>query len=587
MSKKKERILLWLLTLVYAVIAFVNLGDTAVPQTRWEGTANQQVTYDLPEDAVPVEIWHYGGISNANVGVYAVEAGEGSLVATAEVIYDNMFRWHITELEPAQSEGNKYVLKMYGDVWLNELIFVDAEGNAIVPEAMTFYDGASYVDTEDILCLVDEHDLKPERPTAQNGMYFDELYHGRTALEHLEGMTPYENSHPPLGKILIMVGIALFGMTPFGWRFSGAFLGVLMVPVFYMLLKRITKSQKWSFFGTALFTFDFMHYAQTRLATIDVFVVFFIMLMYYFMLRYIQRDFYAENQKKNYMYLGLSGVCFGLGAATKWTGIYAGGGLAVIFFAHIIKKIIARRRIVKAGDENLMEHTAACTRTVIKTLLFCVLTFIVIPVGIYLASYLPYMLCETPYSLEDIWKVQEFMFGYHSGLTATHGFSSQWYSWPLDVRPIWYYMGTRLPEGAIASIASFGNPVVWWSSFVGLVALIITRLRGTIRNKKAATFVLIGFAAQFLPWVLVSRATFIYHYFPSVPFIVMALTMVMQHWEERGGPLAAKTAKIVGVALPIIAVALFAMFYPILSGVPVSREYASLLTWFHSWTFFV
>ena len=48
-------------------------------------------------------------------------------------------------------------------------------------------------------------------------------------------MPVYETTHPPLGKDLIMVGIALFGMTAFGWRFAGTLFGVLLVPLAVVL----------------------------------------------------------------------------------------------------------------------------------------------------------------------------------------------------------------------------------------------------------------------------------------------------------------------------------------------------------------
>ena len=71
------------------------------------------------------------------------------------------------------------------------------------------------------------------------GMYFDELYHGRTAYEHLHGIAPYENSHPPLGKIFIMLGIAIFGMNAFGWRIIGTLFGIAMVPIMYAFGKKL------------------------------------------------------------------------------------------------------------------------------------------------------------------------------------------------------------------------------------------------------------------------------------------------------------------------------------------------------------
>ena len=59
-------------------------------------------------------------------------------------------------------------------------------------------------------------------------MYFDEIYHGRTGYEMLHRMTAYETTHPPLGKDFIMLGIAIFGMTAFGWRCAGTLFGVML-----------------------------------------------------------------------------------------------------------------------------------------------------------------------------------------------------------------------------------------------------------------------------------------------------------------------------------------------------------------------
>lgn len=78
--------------------------------------------------------------------------------------------------------------------------------------------------------LFDEQETVPEKTTYYDSAYFDEIYHPRTAWEHIRGIEPYEISHPPLGKLIMGVGIRLFGMTPFGWRFMGTLFGVGMLP---------------------------------------------------------------------------------------------------------------------------------------------------------------------------------------------------------------------------------------------------------------------------------------------------------------------------------------------------------------------
>jgi len=582
---KRERLLLWGLTAVYAIAAFVNLGDFRAPETVFALKDGQQAVVTLPEGSRPAAVWAYANICQGKLGVYAASEGTGTLAATVDLGYDHMFRWTVTGLEGETAE--RFSLKAFGDCKVNEIVFVDSAGNAIAPERVSFYDGTAYVDAAEAQKAFDEQDKKPLRPSEQNGMYFDELYHARTAYEHLHGLKPYENSHPPLGKVFIMAGIAVFGMTPFGWRFAGTLFGVFMLPALYLLVRRVTKSPKWAFFAAALLAVDFMHFTQTRIATIDVFVTFFIILMYYFMFRYYELDWNEVGLKRTLFPLGMAGVCFGLGAACKWTGIYAGMGLAVILSIVLFRRVSERRRALKAGDEAAISRTEGTAKNVVLTLAFCVGAYIVVPAAIYLLSYLPYFLCaESPYDLQGVWGVQEFMFNYHSKLTATHPYESRWFTWPLSIRPIWYYQGKFLPEDVVESIVAFGNPAVWWTGAFGLVTLIVQRARRTAWDSAAATFALVGFAAQFVPWVLITRATFIYHYFPSVPFVILALTLSLMAWEKRSA-LGADAARLLRFVLPMAALALFIAFYPIIAGMEVPRWYASNLRWFPSWTFFI
>ena len=68
------------------------------------------------------------------------------------------------------------------------------------------------------------------------------------------------------------------------------------------------------------------------------------------------------------------------------------------------------------------------------------------------------------------------MFNYHSGLEATHPYSSSWYQWPTMVRPIWYYSG-YVTDAVKEGISAFGNPLVWWGgipAFLYVLYLLVT-----------------------------------------------------------------------------------------------------------------
>ena len=91
----------------------------------------------------------------------------------------------------------------------------------------------------------------------------------------------------------------------------------------------------------------------------------------------------------------------------------------------------------------------------------------------------------------------------------------------------------------------------------------------------------IGFASQFLPWVLVPRSTFIYHYFASVPFIILASALVFERFEK----IDKYAARITGVILMSAALVVFIMFYPLESGYPCDYDYALMLRWFDWYNF--
>lgn len=602
------------ITAIYAVIAFINLGTTQVPETYWRGTTNASVVMDFGEIKTISQIWVYGGICDGAVEFAPAEAADTS-VSEVSINYDVMYRWSVTSLNNTFTTDKLIMKVTSGNVWINELAFIDAEGNVVTPMIETVdeqitdasdiliqekYDEIAADQKSSVRHLFDENNLVPANPSSNNGMYFDELYHGRTAYEHLNGMTVYEFTHPPLGKILISLGIAVFGMNPFGWRCVGTLIGVLMLPVFYALAKRMFKRSEFALFATTLFAFDFMHFVQTRISTIDVYSVFFVLLMYYFMFEYWQMNFYTDGLKKTLRPLGLCGLFFGLGAASKWTCIYAGVGLAVLLFMSLYRRVneyyLARSALKQSVPDtpeyeqaqHYVKKTERLPRNILYTILFCVGVFVIVPGIIYFFSYIPFPFFkfdDMGSTVSSFVDMQKSMFRYHSTLEARHPFESTWMSWLVDGRPIWYYAGANefLPGTQVASIAAFGNPVVWWAGLIGVVLLIYYSIQKKFTDK-IAIFILVGFASQLMPWMLVTRASFIYHYFGSVPFIILALTYVLlQLWNEEK-----YRSKVKGIMifLVIATIVLFVFFYPILSGMPVPDWYAKLLEWFPSWRFY-
>ncbi len=600
-------------TLIYAVVAFMNLGSTQIPGTYYNMDGDEIVVeFEQPEDISSLR--YFSSLGTGTFSISYSEDGEGYIPAMTDVTETqddgstetttkplnveheatNMYEWEFYNT----SFTAKYVSIGVDEPGLRmlEMGFCDADGNAVPVKSVT----NTNPDAErgnPASNMFDEQQFVPQRTYYMNEMYFDEVYHARTAYENINHIKPYEITHPPLGKIILGIGIRIFGMNPFGWRVMGTLFGVLMLPLMYVFAKRIFKKTLYAFIPTALFALDFMHYTQTRIATIDSYSIFFIMLMYLFMYMYTETNYNRQPLKKSLLPLALCGVAFGLGASTKWLCIYAGGGLAVLLFIQLFKRYreyaYARQALADAEQEGMdagrREFLTSVSNGYFKktfiTLLWCVLFFIVVPLIIYLMSYIPYMTVqgEGAYTFADVLKNQEYMFHYHSTLNPehVHPFSSPWYLWPIDVRPVFFFQGKGYTDGTMSSMSSMGNPLIWWGGVAAVIALIVIRIcKG--RFGRRTLFLTIAALSQYLPWLLITRELYIYHYFATVPFLLLLMTVLAKYLIERTKH--GKKAVFIYLGACLV---LFVMFYPVTTGTVVDKAYSdTFLRWLPTWPFY-
>lgn len=539
----REKVRLAVLTLATLAVSLWGLGDLTAPKTGMTvyGVDTIPVTTESPAS----ELWVYPGINYGSGEVLVRDAATGTLLGQTTLNYGNPFCWQ-RMLLPANTGSYELVLS---DCTALEFSFRDESGAAMKPQGV---EGSR---------LFDEASKVPEIVSYRNSTYFDEIYHARTAYELGHRMPVYETTHPPLGKDIIWLGILLFGMTGFGWRVMGALFGAAMVPVFYLLARRLTRSPRMALLGAVLLALDGLRFVQTRVATIDVYATFFILLSAYFMVWYAQTAL-ARGVHHALLPMALCGVAFGLGCASKWTGIYAGAGLAILFFWVLWARW--RQGMPSIAHEAVLAVAGG------------VLFFVAVPLAIYLLSYLPYWLRQPDFSLADWWNCQLSMYRYHSQLEASHPFESRWYTWPLTLRPVWYYAGSAA-EGLRSTIAAVGNPVVWWGGTAGLTLLAGRQLTG--RGDRSGAAVLVLWLVQVLPWLLVSRCTFLYHYFPGFIFALMALVMMLESFQRKN----AKAARATSIALAVGAAVCFGLFYPVLSGIAVPAGWVEWLQWLPTW----
>lgn len=600
---KRDWLIMLAACLIYSVIALADLGSSVAPETAFVSSeSGQEAVFDLGESK-SFNLIYYPGIHWDTNNMFTVSSGDSldSMESfAAKAMPGDCFNWqtHTQASDitanpakfsgiPIQHEGR--YLKITADnigLYLYEIMAVDTSTGEKLPMTLISGDGEKLIDEQ---FVIDGH------PTWRDGMYFDEIYHARTGLEQLNSLrgeepsSIYEVSHPPLGKVFMTLSIAIFGMTPFAWRLPGAIAGVLMLPGMYMLGKLFTKKRHLAAMPMLLMALDCMHFAQTRIATIDSFVALFIIWATYFMFRYAYTNVYEKPFSKAMKYLFLSGLFMGLACASKWTGCYAGLGLAVIFFISLYRQVRAGKQAetyLYKQDALISKAAAAWKKTSIKTLLLCVLFFVIIPFAIYCLSFYP-VFAGTPggLTISKVLRANANMLSYHSasGLGADHPFASKWYMWPLSQKPIYYYSAPRI-DGTGSAIWSFGNPAVWWLSTAALIIIIASWVlkrcgkNNIIADDKdsCGMFIVIAYFAQYLPWVFVPRGTYIYHYFTALPFAIMALVFVLDRIDEKH----AKLSKILSYGIITLAALMFIGFFPYISGERVSTKWFDLMRWF-------
>ena len=588
---KKDYLIMAILTLLYSITAFSNLGSMNVPENGWYPKEEESVIIDMGKECDIERIYAHIGWIDRHIDSRKVERivnietssdGESFVPMETSLEIKKVFKWTACDIPMT----TRYIKLTPDDnrFYLNEIAFFGAtENEKFVPEKII-----SNNDTAKL--LIDEQDKVKYEFSWFDGTYFDEIYHPRTAYEYITDRYPYENTHPPLGKVIISWGIMLFGMNPFGWRFFGTLCGVLMVPLTYMMGKKMLKKTSWATLACVMFTFDFMHLSQTRLATIDSYTTFFVMGMYYFMYLFISRSFYNEGFKKTVTPLLLSGIFFGLGAATKWQGIYAGVGLCILFFATLIRRYLEYRKArlmlstpgaAKSEETDKLELIVKSFKPCAVKMIVCgVLFFVVIPSIIYFMSYLP-TLNNEGIKISYFFKNQQTMFNYHSTIEGKHPYMSSWWQWPIDQKPLYASSPNRMfiPKGTAMGITTFGNPLVWWLTIPSLIGALWLILKKKKADEALWTMIL-GFLAMYLPWTLVERSSFIYHFFPCVIFVVLMAVRLMKNWyEEKPSRLRVATITVYASCVVI----LFALFYPVLTGIPIPEAYAEALEWLPGW----
>jgi dolichyl-phosphate-mannose--protein O-mannosyl transferase len=232
------------------------------------------------------------------------------------------------------------------------------------------------------------------------------------------------------------------------------------------------------------------------------------------------------------------------------------------------------------------------------------LTLAIVPAIVYRLSWIYHLKIAPSYGF---WEMQKQILGYHSKVGGnvgdTHPYCSPWFTWPWMIRPVGYYFKNWQQDSkeTIIDVHAFGTPVLWWFSTLAILGTLLVvglwlwrigrdnRLRQVHLvaavnlvspiNLSVGSFIAIGYGANFFPWMLVSRCTYIYHYMGASLFSFLALAWVLDRvWQRPELHLRAIAPTVI-----LVCFGAFLFWSPLFFGFPLSREAFDLRMWMPSW----
>jgi dolichyl-phosphate-mannose--protein O-mannosyl transferase len=449
--------------------------------------------------------------------------------------------------------------------------------------------------------------------------------------------------HPPLGKWEIAMGIKAFGMDAFGWRISSVVAGTLVVTLTAVLAQLLFGSALWTAVAGLLMAVENLNVVMSRVGLLDIHLEFWIVLAFVLFLldrRWIDgRQAVAEGAIEGEPddpdpppdiatgeadaavavepetsplppppvvspiwrpWRFAAGAALGAAAAVKWSGAFA--LFAVVVLAYIWETTRRHR-----GDRTWLRSFG---RAVSRESFGIVLALLLAPIAIYMLTWIPWFhhfgwsWHAWVANMAATWDFHQHGIDWtkldpKTGLQVpTHPYYAHAGGWILLLRPISFYVknfGTSTEQ-----ILAIGNPFIFWMSVIALPYVLFAWRRA--RDWRGG-FLVVAFLGQYLPWFVQTRPTFFFYVLPLVPFMVLAVTWLARDASDATivvrepdtgevalhpdtGEPAISRAHVFRpfvVAYLIAVVAVFWLFWPILTAGRITDLHLRTIVWFRRW----
>lgn len=340
---------------------------------------------------------------------------------------------------------------------------------------------------------------------------------------------------PPLGKLLIAVGIKLCGDTPVGWRLMSAVFGSLTLVGVFLWVYLLAGEFSVSFVAAILTLLNNFLFVFSRAALMDNFLVGFMVWGLLTFTAALKLPFLSAKSRR--ILLLCCGAMFGFSCACKWNGVDALAGVAIMSLAILWAS--------KRSSNPEILALAGHLRSAGIGWIAC--SLLIVPLAAYSITFLPLLhSLDRPFTLHELYSMNLYIWKFHRAIVGNIFLVTPWYKWPFHLDPL----------RSLSYLV--GN---WYIMWVGLAALLVCARR--FGRSLPETLIVLLYAVNLAQWMVTPQSClFYYYYYPAALSLGIAIPLALQQFRER----------IFGARLCVVsalpAVLVFAYCYPRMAHLP-------------------
>lgn len=352
---------------------------------------------------------------------------------------------------------------------------------------------------------------KPKPDAPGKGLIFDEAYYVNAAriILHIpvvsggnySGSTPGldpNSEHPPLVKLFIVLSMRIFGDNGVGWRLPSVIFGTASIPLVYGVVRGLGGAASLALLATYFYAFDNLVLVQSRIGTLDIFMLAFMLLGVYL---------YVKERPV------LAGLAFTLATLCKIGGLYGVAAIVLFEALRFARERVEGRRWAWMSLRPLLIMGVA-----------------------YLVS-VPWLLGV----LDSLWSSYKnpldhlnHIFGYGLALKRQGGPAGQesnpW-QWLLNERELLYWKSTVTSGDLVRPTIWFRgamNPVIIGAATLGLVysAWRAWRYRDALSFWVVA-WVVVNYLVYYPLSMVEHRVSYLYYFLPTIPAVAVGLAQFL------------------------------------------------------------